>query len=82
VTSTTVTINPELRQYVGEKLAHLSQDKRRVMEPILLKYRRVVHGDVCNDFRGTDVIEHSIVTGEARPVRGPSIEPHMRSARS
>jgi hypothetical protein len=41
------------------------------MEPILLKYRRVFHDDVCNDFRGTDVIEHRIVTGDAKPVKRP-----------
>jgi hypothetical protein len=41
------------------------------MEPVLRKYRHVFHVDGCNDFRGTDLIEHQIVSGEAKPIRKP-----------
>jgi hypothetical protein len=39
------------------------------MVPGLRKYRRVFHVEESNDFRGTDLIEHRIVTGDAKPIR-------------
>jgi len=41
------------------------------MEPVLRKYRHVFHVKGSNDFRGTDLIEHRIVTGDAKPIRKP-----------
>jgi hypothetical protein len=41
------------------------------MEPVLLKYRHVFHEDGSNDFQGTDLVEHIIVTGDAKPIRKP-----------
>jgi hypothetical protein len=66
-----VEINPEFREYLEEKLAHLSEEEKRVMEPVLLRYRGVFHDEERNDFRGTDVAEHRIITGDARPIRRP-----------
>ena len=41
------------------------------MEPILIKYRHIFHEEGSNDFRGTDLVEHKIVTGNERPIRKP-----------
>jgi len=48
---------------------HLNPQERSVLEPILVKYRHVFHKDGSNKFRGTDLAEHKIITGEARPIR-------------
>jgi transposase InsO family protein len=66
-----VEMDPEFREYVGEKLAHLTEEERKVMEPVLLRYRGVFHDEERNDFRGVDVAEHRIVTGDTRPIRRP-----------
>jgi hypothetical protein len=39
------------------------------MEPVLRKYRHIFHVEGSNDFRGTDLIEHRIITGDAKPIR-------------
>ena len=39
------------------------------MEPILIKYRHIFHEE--GSFRGTDLVEHKIVTGNAKPIRKP-----------
>ena len=36
-----------------------------------MKYRHVFHEEGSNDFRGTDLVEHKIVTGDAKPIRKP-----------
>ena len=59
------------KQYLQDKLRHLSHAERSVMEPLLLKFRHVFHEEGSNDFRGTDLVEHKIVTGNAKPVRKP-----------
>jgi hypothetical protein len=41
------------------------------MEPVLKKYRHVFHVEESNDFRGTELIEQRIVTGDAKPIRKP-----------
>jgi hypothetical protein len=57
------------KQYLQDKLGHLSQAERSVMEPILEKYRHIFHEEGSNDFRGADLVEHKIVTGNAKPIR-------------
>jgi len=57
------------QEYLRDRLVHLNPEKRSVLEPILLKYRHVFHGEGSNEFRGTDLAEHKIITGEARPTR-------------
>jgi len=42
-----------------------------LIEPILLKYAHVFHDEETNDFKGTNVIEHEIPIGDARPIRRP-----------
>jgi hypothetical protein len=56
------------KKYVKEKLAYLTQDERNVIELALLKYSRVFH-DETNYFKGTDLVDHHIVTGNAKPIR-------------
>jgi hypothetical protein len=53
-------------------LGHLSQEERATLEPVLLRYRHVFYDEDINDFRGTDVIEHRIITGDAEPIRKTS----------
>ena len=55
-------------QYLQDKLGHLSHAEKSVMEPILVKYRHVFH-EGSDEFRGTDLVEHKIVTGNAKPIR-------------
>jgi hypothetical protein len=38
------------------------------METVLLKYGHVFHNESDGKFPGTDVIEHRIVTGDAKPI--------------
>ena len=63
--------DPSSKQFLQDKLGHLTPAERSVMEPILLKYRHVFHEEGSIDFQGTDLVEHIIVTGDAKPVRKP-----------
>jgi len=38
------------------------------MEPVLVKYRHVFHGEGRNDFQSTDLVKHRIVTSDAKPI--------------
>jgi AICAR transformylase/IMP cyclohydrolase PurH len=42
--------NTSFKQYLQDKLGHLSQAERTVMEPILIKYRHIFHEEGSNDF--------------------------------
>jgi hypothetical protein len=59
------------RKLLNGKLDFLSQEDRELTEPILLKYAHVFHDEETNDFKGTNVIEHEIPTGDAGPIRRP-----------
>jgi hypothetical protein len=50
-------------------LGHLSEEERAEVEPVLITYLHVFHGEVESDFRGTDVIEHRIITDDATRIR-------------
>jgi hypothetical protein len=39
-------------QYLQDKLGHLTQKERSVMEPVLRKYRHIFHAEGSNDFKG------------------------------
>jgi hypothetical protein len=54
-----------------EKLDHLKPDERRRIEPVLINYAHVFHDEKANDFKGTQVIEHRILVGDAKPIRKP-----------
>jgi hypothetical protein len=64
-----VKINESFKQYLNGTLGHLPQEERATLEPVLLRYRHVFYDEDTNYFRGTDVIEHRIITGEAAPIR-------------
>jgi hypothetical protein len=64
-----VKIDESFKQYLKDALGHLSQDERATLEPVLLRYRHVFYDEDKNDFKGTDVIEHRIITGDAAPIR-------------
>ena len=64
-------------EYLQDKLGNLSQAERSVMEPILIKYRHIFHEKGSNDSRDTDLVEHKIVTGNAKPIRKPLSEYHL-----
>jgi hypothetical protein len=53
------------------KLDHLSTYDRQTIEPVLQKYAHCFPDEDSNDFRGTNVIEHEIHVGDARPIRCP-----------
>jgi hypothetical protein len=59
----------KFRDYLDGKLAHLSPEDRDIIEPVLVRYAHIFHDDEDNDFKSTKVIEHSIDTGDARPIR-------------
>ena len=59
------------RKLLNGKLDHLNQEDRELIEQILLKYAHVFHDEETNDFKGTNVIEHEIPIGDARPIRRP-----------
>jgi hypothetical protein len=43
--------------------------EERFVEPLLIKYRHVFHQEGSNYFKGTDLVEHRIVTGDVKPIR-------------
>jgi hypothetical protein len=69
--STKEEMDQTFKQYMKEGLAHLTHDERTVREPVLIRYRRVFHDEENIDFKGTDLVEHRIVTGDAKPIRRP-----------
>ena len=56
-------------EYLEGVLGHLTRKERAVIEPVLRKYRHVFHDDETAEFKGTDLVEHRIITGNARPIR-------------
>jgi hypothetical protein len=64
-----VATDPVFDEYLSDKLGYLNTEERAVMEPMLKKYRHVFHQEGSNEFKGTDLAEHEIVTGDARPIR-------------
>jgi hypothetical protein len=34
-----------------------------------MKYQQVFHREGSNEFKSTDLVEHRIVTGDAKPIR-------------
>ena len=54
------------------KLDHLPPEERQILEPVLLKYAHVFHDEATNDFKATNVTEHEILVGDARPIRRPA----------
>ena len=62
------TTESKYSEYLEGVLGHLTRKERAVLEPVLRKYRHVFH-DESAEFKGTDLVEHRIITGDVRPVR-------------
>jgi hypothetical protein len=64
-----LTLNEDanFEQYLQDKLGHLTQKDRSVMETDLRKYRHIFHVEGSNDFKG--LMEHRIITGDTKPIR-------------
>jgi hypothetical protein len=56
-------------EYLRGALSHLNPQEKEVMESVLLKYRTVFHDAEDRHFKGIDLVEHRIITGDARPIR-------------
>jgi hypothetical protein len=64
-----VATDPVFDRYLKNKLGHLNTEERAVMEPVQRKYRHVFHQEGSNEFKGTDLVEQEIITGDARSIR-------------
>jgi hypothetical protein len=53
------------------KLDNLSEEERASIEHVLLRYAHLFHDEDSNDYKGTDVIEHRILTGDPRSIKRP-----------
>jgi hypothetical protein len=62
-------VGAKYNEYLEDVLGHLTRKERAVLEPVLRKYRHVFHDDEVAEFKGTDLVEHRIITGDARPIR-------------
>jgi hypothetical protein len=72
-------VNPVLRDndatpgnfenYLREKLTHLPMKDRRVLQPVLWQYKHLFYGIGSRELGSTSQVEHSIETGDARPVK-------------
>jgi hypothetical protein len=62
-------INTEFRRYLDEKLSQLSPSERAIIEPVLVKYQGIFYVEGSNDFKGTDLVENRLITGDARPIK-------------
>jgi hypothetical protein len=68
-----VTDPAKFRKYFHDVLRHLSNEEKGVMESVLSRYSYVFHLDKNSPFKGTDLVEHHIVTGDGwkAPYRVP-----------
>ena len=57
------------QKVLQDKLDHLTDEKRQVIEPILLKYAHVYHDEETNDFQGMNVLEHHVPVVDMQPIR-------------
>ena len=73
-----VKIAPQkFEEYLQEKLAHLKHAERRTLEPVLRRYKHLFYGLGSNQLGCTSQVEHSIETGDAKPIkRNPYRIPH------
>jgi hypothetical protein len=65
----TVARNAKYKQYLDGVLRHQTKQERDVLEPVLQNFQHVFHDDEHTEFKGKDLVEHRIRTGDARPIR-------------
>jgi len=63
------TAEAKCREYLDSVLGLLTRKERAVIEPVLRKYRYVFHDEDHAEFKGTDLVEHRNITGDAKPIR-------------
>ena len=68
----------EFMRYMNDKLAHLGARDQDILEPVLRQYKHLFYGLGSTELGCTSQVEHSIETGEARPIRKTLIERLMR----
>jgi hypothetical protein len=61
----------KFKKFVAEKLAHLTPREKSVLQPVLFRFSHVFHKESSNYFKGTDLVEHQVITGDAQPIRRP-----------
>jgi hypothetical protein len=64
-------IDASFQSYLNDKLRHLTQEERTVLEPVIFKYRKTFFVKGSNEFRGTDMVQHEIDTGDVKLIRRP-----------
>jgi hypothetical protein len=47
----------------------LTREERGALEPVLRKFSHVFHDDEETEFKSTDLVEHRIITGDAKTIR-------------
>ena len=63
-------------EYLNEKLTHLNKKDRNILETVL-RYKHLLYGLGSRELGCTSQIEHSIETGDARPIKkSPYRIPH------
>jgi hypothetical protein len=67
----------DFEEYLSEKLMHLNDKDRSILKAVLRKYKHLFYGLGSKELGCTSQIEHSIETGDARPIkRSPYRIPH------
>ena len=71
------TTSREFDDYIRDKLMHLAKREQCILEPVLRKYQHLFYGLGSIELGSTSQVEHSIETGDARPIkRNPYRTPH------
>jgi hypothetical protein len=55
--------------YLNEKLGHLTEKDRKILEPILRKYYHIFYQEDSSEIGCISVVKHKIDTGDAQPIR-------------
>jgi hypothetical protein len=67
----------EFESYLQEKLGHLERRDRHILEPVLRRYMHLFYGLGSRELGCTSQVEHSIETGDAKPIKkSPYRTPH------
>jgi len=67
----------DFKRYLKDKLAHLDGKDRYILEPLLQQYKHLFYGLGSTKLGCISQVEHSIDTGDARPIkRNPYRTPH------
>ena len=62
-------IEGEYTRYLNDKLAHFGAMDRDILKPVLRQYRYLFYGLESTELGCTSQVEHSIETGEAKPIK-------------